>query len=177
VTFTPAGGLSQLTHRIVGAAINVHRALGPGLLESAYQACLEYELLQAGLEFRRQVALPVHYCGVRVECGYRVDLIIAEQVIVEVKAVETLTRVHQAQMITYLKLTGCPVGLLLNFNVTSLRHGIRRLENRPTTTREASSNAQGESVEDRHASPADAADRRSAALILSTSRLVEEAPP
>ena len=128
----PDAESARLTHRIIGCAITVHRNLGPGLLESTYQACLEHELLQNDIAFRRQVPLPVHYRGVRIECGYRVDFIIENEVIVEIKAVEKLAAIHHAQVITYLKLTGCRTGLLLNFNVASLRHGIRRIGNRST---------------------------------------------
>jgi len=120
-----------LTGQIIGAAITVHREVGPGLLESAYQACLEYELSHQNLRFRSQVLVPIVYRGVRVDRGYRVDLVVEDCVILEVKAVETLTPISAAQLITYLKLTGCPVGLLPNFNVTSMRQGIRRFTNRP----------------------------------------------
>ena len=122
--------ITQITERIIGSAIDVHRELGPGLLESAYQACLEYDLTKKGVAFQRQVALPLTYQGVRIECGYRVDLVVEGRVIVEIKSVETIARIHLAQMITYLKLRDCPVGLILNFNVTSMRQGIRRLTNR-----------------------------------------------
>ena len=127
--FNPAEAISHVTGRIIGAAIEVHRELGPGLLESAYQACLEYQLIQDGGQFKRQLALPLQYRGVRVDCGYRVDLLVEEQVIIEVKSVERLAPIHHAQMITYLKLCQLPVGLILNFNVTSMRQGIRRIPN------------------------------------------------
>ena len=127
--FNPADAISSLTGRVIGAAIVVHRELGPGLLESAYQACLEYQLHEHGLRFQRQVALPLQYHGIYVECGYRVDLLVEDLLIVEVKSVEKLAPIHKAQMITHLKLTGRPVGLLLNFNVPSMRQGIRRLDN------------------------------------------------
>ena len=130
MTFTPSDGLAQLTGRIVGAAIAVHRELGPGLLESAYQACLEYQLSEDRVSFKRQLALPLKYRGVYVDCGYRVDLLVEDSVIVEVKSVDKLAPIHHAQMITYLKLTRCPVGLILNFNATSMRQGIRRIPNR-----------------------------------------------
>src|SRR5262245_12401842 len=122
--------LTIITEAIIGAAIDVHRALGPGLLESAYQACLEYELAQWRVAFRRQVPVPVIYKGVRIDCGYRLDPLVDDRVIVEVKAVEWLAPIHEAQMITHLKLTHRAIGLLLNFNQTSLRKGIRRIENR-----------------------------------------------
>jgi GxxExxY protein len=130
MVFDPRAAISHLTALIIRAAIAVHRALGPGLLESAYQACLEYELMQLGVSFRRQVQVPVYYQGKRIDCGYRLDLLVDDRVIVEVKAVEKLAPIHTAQMITYLKLTKCPVGLVMNFNVTSMRLGIRRIDNR-----------------------------------------------
>lgn len=128
----PTDGLTPLTERIIGAAIAVHRELGPGLLESAYLACIEYELMQRDLRFLRQVPVPVMYHGVQIDCAYRLDLLVEERVIVEVKSVERLAPIHSAQLITYLKLRNCPVGLLLNFNVPSMRRGIRRIENRST---------------------------------------------
>jgi len=122
--------MTQITEQIIGSAIAVHRALGPGLLESAYQMCLAYELAQRQVRFQRQVLVPLTYQGVRIDCGYRLDILVEDRVIVEVKSVERIAPIHVAQMITYLKLKGCPVGLLLNFNVTSMRQGIRRIENR-----------------------------------------------
>ena len=115
-----------LTERIIGAAVEVHRALCPGLLESAYQACLARELLLCGLPFEQEKPLHVEYKGVRLDCGYRLDFIVAGKVIVELKAVEALHPVHDAQLLTYLKLAGCRVGLLINFNVPLLKDGIRR---------------------------------------------------
>ena len=120
-------GRADGTEQIIGAAIDVHRALGPGLLESTYQACLEYELVVRGVNFQQQVPLPVIYGGVQINCGYRLDLLVEGTVIVEVKSVERLAPIHKAQMITYLKLRRCQVGLILNFNVTSMRQGIRRI--------------------------------------------------
>lgn len=120
-------GRADGTEQIIGAAIDVHRALGPGLLESTYQACLEYELVVRGVNFQKQVPLPVIYGGVQINCGYRLDLLVEGTVIVEVKSVERLAPIHKAQMITYLKLRRCQVGLILNFNVTSMRQGIRRI--------------------------------------------------
>ncbi len=118
------------TERILGAAITVHRELGPGLLESAYQACLAFELEDCGLRVERQVALPVEYRGVRLDCGYRLDLIVERTVVVEIKAVERIVPVHEAQLLTYLRLSGLPLGLLLNFNVPLLKDGgIRRFIN------------------------------------------------
>jgi GxxExxY protein len=115
-----------LTEQIIGAAIEVHRALGPGLLESAYQACLAHELSVRGLAFEQQKPLPVEYKGARLECGYRLDFLVADKVVVELKAVDGLHPVHEAQLMTYIKLTGCKVGLLINFNEVLLKDGIRR---------------------------------------------------
>jgi GxxExxY protein len=137
IMLDPADALTQITGRINGAAIAVHNELGPGLLESAYHACLEYELAQCGVPFEKHVPVPLRYHGVYVDCGYRLDLLVEERVIVEVKSVAVLAPIHEAQIITYLKLTGCPVGLLLNFNVTSMRHGIRRIANRFLTQESA----------------------------------------
>jgi len=120
---------SDLTERIIGAALVVHRELGPGLLESAYQTCLACELAERGLLFEAQRALPVVYRGVRLNCGYRIDFIVAGKVIVEVKAVDQLAPIHTAQMLSYLRLSGCSVGLLLNFNAAPLRVGIKRVVN------------------------------------------------
>jgi GxxExxY protein len=116
-----------LTEKIIGFAIEVHRHLGPGLLESAYEECLCYELSQSGFSLARQVPLPVVYKSVRLDCGYRLDVVVEKRVIVELKSVERLMPVHEAQVITYLKLSGIPTGLLLNFNTPVLRDGIRRL--------------------------------------------------
>lgn len=116
----------DLTKRIIGAAIEVHRQLGPGLLEAAYQACLEHEFQLQQIPFVREKPLPVTYKGVHVDCGYRPDFIVDDKVIVEIKAVETLASIHEAQLLTYLRLSGCKVGLLLNFNVKELREGIVR---------------------------------------------------
>ncbi|HMA35034.1 MAG TPA: GxxExxY protein [Chloroflexia bacterium] len=112
---------------VIGAAIEVHRQLGPGLLESAYETCLCYELEQQGLPVVRQQALPVVYKGVRLDAGYRLDLVVGDQLIVEIKAVEGLLPIHGAQLLTYLRLSGCPLGLLINFNVPILKDGIKRL--------------------------------------------------
>ena len=116
-----------LTEQIIGFAIDVHRHLGPGLLESAYEECLCYELKESGLAFRRQVALPVVYKAIRLDCGYRMDVVVENQVILELKTVERLMPIHQAQLLTYMKLSGIPTGLLLNFSAAVLREGIRRL--------------------------------------------------
>ena len=116
-----------LTEQIIGFAIDVHRHLGPGLLESAYEECLCYELKESGLAFRRQVPLPVVYKAIRLDCGYRIDVVVENQVILELKTVERLMPIHQAQLLTYMKLSGIPTGLLLNFSAAVLREGIRRL--------------------------------------------------
>ena len=121
--------INNITGTIIGAAIAVHRELGPGLLESTYEACLTYELAERKLAVERQKALPVKYKGVKLDCGYRIDLLVEEKIIVELKAVERLEPIHTAQTLSYLKLSGCRVGLLINFNVKVLKNGIRRLIN------------------------------------------------
>ena len=122
-----AAELNSLSERIIGAAIAVHRELGPGLLESAYEACLEFEVLDRGMKVERQVELPVVYRGIRVDAGFRIDLFAERLVIVEVKAVDKLVPIHDAQLMSYLKLTGCHLGLLLNFNVRVLKDGLKRI--------------------------------------------------
>lgn len=122
-----AESLNALSEQVIGAAIAVHRALGPGLLESAYEACLEYELLEQGLKVVRQKELPVVYRGIRVECGFRIDLLVNDLLILELKAVDHLVRIHEAQLHTYLRLTGLNLGLLTNFNVTRMTDGIKRI--------------------------------------------------
>jgi GxxExxY protein len=117
----------QLTEAIIGAAIEVHRELGPGLLESAYEECLCHELALRGLSFKRQVELPVVYKGIRLDCGYRIDLIVEDRVVVELKTVEKLLPVHEAQLLTYLRLSGKRVGLLINFYSPVLRNSIKRM--------------------------------------------------
>lgn len=126
--------INELTERIIGAAIRVHRVLGPGLLESTYEACLFHELTKDALHAERQKPMPLVYDGVRIECGYRADLLIEGIVILELKAVERLDPVHAAQLFTYLKLSGCPVGLIINFNVTLLKDGVKRI-NYPSSRR------------------------------------------
>jgi GxxExxY protein len=116
-----------LTERVIGLAIDVHRDLGPGLLESVYETCLAFELKHAGIAFRRQVSMPVMYRGVRLNSGFRADLLIADDLIVEIKAVERLLREHEAQLLTYLRMSHCQVGLLLNFSALRLKDGLRRL--------------------------------------------------
>ncbi len=117
----------SLSAQVIGAAIEVHRGLGPGLLESAYEQCLCYELSSQGLDFERQVALPITYKQVNLDCGYRLDIVVAEKLLVEIKAVEKLLPVHQAQLLTYLKVSKLPTGLLINFNVPVLKQGIKRM--------------------------------------------------
>lgn len=121
--------LEDLTEKIIGAAIEVHRILGPGLLESAYQECLARELTLREMPFAKEKILPVTYKGVQVDCGYRMDFLIDHQVVIELKAVEVVHPIHKAQPINYLKLTGCKVGLIINFNVEQLTKGVIRLAN------------------------------------------------
>ena len=119
--------INEISEGIIGAAIEVHRTLGPGLLESAYEECLSRELTIREIPFERQRQLPVEYKGLNLDCGYRLDLVVASQVVVEIKAVETLLPIHKAQLLTYLKLGGWHLGLLMNFNVPLLKQGIRRV--------------------------------------------------
>ena len=126
---TDKAQLDRTTEHIIGGAIDVHRSLGPGLLESAYETCLAFELADRGLTVERQKTLPVTYRQVKLDAGYRLDLLVERSVIVEVKAVDRLSPIHQAQLLSYLKLSGCKVGLLINFNVKILRNGIRRVVN------------------------------------------------
>lgn len=119
-------GDRDLTERVIGSAIDVHRHLGPGLLELAYEECLCFELRQAGIEHRRQVPLPVVYKDVRLDCGYRMDIVVRDQLIIEIKAIERIAPLHEAQILTYLRLSGYTVGLLLNFNSVVLKDGLRR---------------------------------------------------
>lgn len=122
--------LNKITETIIGSAIEVHRNLGPGLLESAYRECLRYELLERGYEVFQEVPLPLIYKGVKLDCGYRLDLLVNDAVIVEIKSVDSLAPIHEAQLISYLKISGGKLGLLLNFNVKILKHGgIKRLIN------------------------------------------------
>lgn len=121
--------LNQITDTIIGAAIQVHKALGPGLLESAYEACLAFELGESGLRIEQQKPLPVVYRKVKLDCGHRLDLLVEDAVIVELKIVDRLAPIHKAQLLSYLKLSGCKVGLLINFNVKILKDGIVRMVN------------------------------------------------
>lgn len=117
----------ELTKQILAAAIEVHKELGPGLLESAYEECLCHEFSLRGLLFQRQVPLPVSYKAVRLDCGYRLDLVVDDKVVLELKSVEEINRLHEAQLLTYLRLSHKRVGLLINFNVPVLKDGITRL--------------------------------------------------
>src|ERR1700722_1362158 len=117
-----------LTGNIIGAAIDVHRALGPGLLESAYEACLIYELRLRKIKLESQKAMPVFYKDVMLDCGYRADLVVEDQVIVEIKSVASILSIHEAQLLSYLKQSDCKYGLLINFNVKLLKEGIRRFK-------------------------------------------------
>jgi GxxExxY protein len=117
----------DLTGRIIDCAVKVHKQLGPGLLESAYEECLHMELLESGISALKQVPMPLIYNGKKLEIGYRLDLLIEEKVVIEVKSVECLNPVHTAQLMTYLKMSGCKIGFLINFNVVFLKDGIRRI--------------------------------------------------
>jgi GxxExxY protein len=119
--------INEITENIIGAAIAVHKELGPGLLESTYEACLIHELKERKLRLIRQKNLPVQYKGIKLDSGYRIDLLVEDQVIVEIKAAERIMPVHEAQLLSYLKLSACKVGLLINFNVKVLKNGIRRV--------------------------------------------------
>ena len=123
----PALKINEFTEAIIGAAIEVHRTLGPGLLESAYQECLARELTLRQIAFEREKPLPLEYKGVKLDCGYRLDFLIAEMVVVEVKAADSLPPISQAQLLTYLKLGGWKVGLIINFHAPLLKEGIKRL--------------------------------------------------
>lgn len=116
----------SLSHQVIGCAIEVHKALGPGLLESAYEECLVQELNLQGLPHRRQHPLPIEYKGVHLDCGYRIDVLVEDRLILELKAVERLLPIHEAQLLTYMRIARLPLGLLINFNVPRLRDGIKR---------------------------------------------------
>lgn len=118
---------AELTHGIIGAAISVHRALGPGLLESAYEECLCREFTEQQIEFERQKPIPLVYKNVKLDCGYRIDVLAGRRVVVEIKAVDALAPIHDAVLLTYLRLSGCRIGLLINFHVVVLKDGVRRL--------------------------------------------------
>jgi GxxExxY protein len=120
---------NDISGKIIGAAIEVHRKLGPGLLESAYEECLCCEMSLRGIKFERQVPLPLNYKGVDLDCGYRLDLLVEDKVIVELKSIEALEPIHDAQLLTYLRLRNAWLGLIINFNVMMLKDGVRRLVN------------------------------------------------
>ncbi|MCE9521560.1 MAG: GxxExxY protein [Alphaproteobacteria bacterium] len=127
MTYTPTAEEDRIAKAVVDAGFQVHKALGPGLLESVYEECLGYELSDLGLGVRRQIAMPIVYKTVKLDAGFRLDLIVESKVIVEVKAIEQLQPIHQAQLMTYLRLSGCRLGFLANFNVTMFKDGIRRI--------------------------------------------------
>lgn len=116
----------QLTHEIIGAAITVHKELGPGLLEAVYEECLCYELATRNIAFERQKPIPVVYKGAKLDCGYRADILVMRRVIIEIKAIESIAPIHEAVMLTYLRLSGCKIGLLINFHSAALKDGVRR---------------------------------------------------
>lgn len=118
---------NYLATEVIGAAINVHKTLGPGLLESAYKECLFYEIAKKGIRVEKEKPLPLIYEEIKLECGYRLDLLVENKLVVELKAIEALNEVHVAQVLTYLKVSGCKLGLLINFNVLLLKDGIRRI--------------------------------------------------
>jgi GxxExxY protein len=121
--------LDRITRRIIGAAIEVHKTVGPGLLESAYQVCLAFELREQGLKVEEQLPLPVVYKNVKLDCGYRIDLLVENEIVIEIKAIETLAPIHDAQLLSYLRLSGKRVGLLMNFHVRVLKDGLKRIVN------------------------------------------------
>ncbi len=121
--------LNGITNQIIGAAIKVHKVLGPGLLESAYETCLNYELKEAGLAVERQKSQPIIYEGITIDCGYRMDLLVENLVVLELKAVEKVLPIHKAQLLSYLRLSSCKIGLLINFNTKYLKDGISRIAN------------------------------------------------
>ncbi|MBI3778102.1 MAG: GxxExxY protein [Gammaproteobacteria bacterium] len=118
-----------LSKEVIGAAIEVHRNLGPGLMESAYEECLCYELAHRGIKYERQKLLPVAYKGTKLDCGYRLDVVVDDLVVLELKAVDQIQPIHSAQLLTYLKLSNLKLGILINFNVTALKNGIKRIVN------------------------------------------------
>jgi GxxExxY protein len=121
---------NEISEKIIGCSIEVHKLLGPGLLESAYEECLFYELQKAGLNVEKQKPLPLVYKEVKLDAGYRIDLVVENKVIIEIKSVDCLNDIHTAQVLTYLKLSGCKVGLLMNFNVLRVVDGLKRLVNK-----------------------------------------------
>jgi GxxExxY protein len=145
--------INQLTERVIGACIEIHKTLGPGLLESTYEECLCHELRLAGLAFQRQRPLPVAYKGVQLDCGYRLDVVVEDKLLLELKCVEALAPIHDAQLLTYLKLSGITVGLLINFNVPVLRHGIKRIVNHYDESSERNERGSGISTDKRKPIP------------------------
>jgi GxxExxY protein len=121
--------INDITNMVIGAAMKIHSAIGPGVLESVYRKCLQHELHKAGLAVQSELKLPVHYDGLVLESGYRLDLLVQDRVVVELKCVDALLPIHKAQLLTYLRLANKPLGLLLNFNVVHMRDGIRRILN------------------------------------------------
>ncbi|MFC1488278.1 GxxExxY protein [Thermodesulfobacteriota bacterium] len=121
--------INKFTGQVIGAAIEVHKAIGPGLLESTYEACLCHELKLRKISFKRQIPLPIKYKGVNLDCGYRLDIVVNDVIILELKSCEGIEPIHRAQLLTYLKLSGLSVGLLMNFNVTVMKDGIIRIVN------------------------------------------------
>jgi len=119
--------INQITEKIIGSAIEVHQHLGPGLLESAYQVCLAKEMSLRGLTFEQEKPLPIRYKGIKLDCGYRLDFVVENTVVVELKVIDAIRPIHEAQLLTYLRLTECKVGLLINFNLPVLKHGIKRM--------------------------------------------------
>jgi GxxExxY protein len=120
--------INEITGKIIKCAIEVHRSLGPGLLESAYEECLSHELIESGLQIKRQQPTPIVYKDIRLDCGYRIDILVENLVVVELKVVEAINPVHEAQVLTYMKFAEKPLGLLINFNVSLLKEGIRRFK-------------------------------------------------
>jgi len=116
----------ELSNRVIGCAIEVHKELGPGLLESSYEACLSHELSLSSIDHKTQVGLPIEYKGLKLDCGYRMDVLVGEKLVIELKSVKELEPIHEAQLLTYLKLSKIRTGLLINFNVTKLQRGLRR---------------------------------------------------
>ncbi len=119
--------LNEISYKVIGGAYKVHSELGPGLLESTYEACLAYELIQAGLKIEQQKAMPVIYQGAKLDAGYRIDLLVENSIVLEIKSAESIAPIHKAQLMTYLKLSGVKLGLLLNFNVKDMKAGITRI--------------------------------------------------
>lgn len=118
--------LNEITEKIIGSAIEVHKELGPGLLESAYEECLAYELREFGFKVERQKAVPVVYKNIKLDCGYRIDILVEDRVVIELKSVDSLNPIHEAQILTYMKFANKNIGLLINFNVTLLKNGLKR---------------------------------------------------